>query len=308
MASLEVLRDIWRSLSRRKKLVILALAACYLKYMYKRLTRPSFKEKIVLVTGGAMGIGKLMCQKLKAQGAVVVIWDINKTALAEMERNGFHTYLVDVTSRAAVFETQQKVKNDVGVVEVLINNAGIVKGKSILELTEKEIRLTMDVNAISHFWTCQAFLPDMMKLDYGHIVTISSLAGFDGMCGFTDYCASKFACRGFAESLRRELVNTNVKSTIVHPFVINTGMFHGTNTPKGLWKIFSSLLEPDYAAQEILNGTAMGQIRVVLPLRGYILPVIGEMMPWWMRDILAKKSFGLKEGGIKDPRKNAIES
>jgi len=279
-----------------------------MKYMYKRLTKPSFKDKIVLVTGGAMGIGKLMCEKLKAQGAIVVIWDINKTALAEMQQKGFHTYLVDVTCRATVFEIQQKVKNDVGVVVVLINNAGIVKGKSILKLTEKEIRLTMDVNAISHFWTCQAFLPDMMKVDSGHIVTISSLAGFDGMSSCSAYSASKFACRGFAESLRKELDNTNIKSTIVHPFVINTGMFHNTKTPKGLYKMFSSLLEPDYAAQEILNGVAMGQVRLILPLRGSILPLIGEIMPWWMRDTLSKNSFGMKEGGIQDPRKKIAET
>jgi len=276
--------------------------------MYHRVTKPSFKNKIVLVTGGAMGIGKSMSEKLKAQGAIVVIWDINEAALAEMKQKGFYTYVVDVTRRAAVIEAKEKVRNDIGIVDVLMNNAGIVVGKSILELTEREIRKTMDVNVTSHFFTCQAFLPDMLARNSGHIVTISSLAGFDGMAGFTDYCASKFACRGFAESLRRELIGTKIKTTIVHPFVVNTGMFHGTNSSKGLWTIFGSSLSQEYAAQEILNGVAMKQIRLVLPLRSFWLPAFGEILPWWARDYLAAKSFSLQEGGIKDTRKTVTNS
>jgi len=252
-----------------------------------------------------MGIGKLMCEKLRAQGAIVVIWDINEHAMSEMERKGFHTYKVDVTSRACVFETQKKVKSEVGTVDVLINNAGIVSGKPLMELTEKQVNLTMDVNVISHFWTCQAFLPDMIERRSGHIVTISSVAGFDGNARLSDYCASKFACRGFAEALRRELDGTNVKSTIVHPFVINTGMFHGSTSSSGFWKLFGGQMEPDYAAQEILNGTAMGKIRLLLPLRSFWLPALAELIPWWARDYLAKKSFGLGKSGIQDTRNKA---
>jgi len=252
-----------------------------------------------------MGIGKLMCEKLKVQGATVVIWDINEPALSEMEQKGFHTYLVDVTNREVVLEHQKKVKDEVGVVDVLINNAGIVSGKPLMELTEKQINLTMDVNVISHFWTCQAFLPDMIERRSGHIVTISSIAGFDGLPGLTDYCASKFACRGFAESLRRELHGTNVKSTIIHPFVIRTGMFHGTKTASGFWKLFGAAMDPDYAAQEILNDTAIGRTRSLLPHYTFWLPAAGEIMPWWARDMLAKKSFGLGEHGIQDNRKKA---
>jgi len=300
---MDYLLNMWRSFSRRKKFIILVLITCYLKHIYKRLNKQSFKNKIVLVTGGAMGIGKLMSEKLKAQGATVVIWDINKSALAEMSQKGFHTYTVDVTNKETVFETQKQVKNDVGIVEILFNNAGIVSGKSLMDLTERQIRLTMDVNVISHFWTCQSFLPDMVKRGSGHIVTLSSVAGFDGQPNFTDYCASKFACRGFAESLRRELKGTGVKSTIVHPFVIETGMFHGSKSSTGFWQLLGSSMLPDYAAQEILNGVAMGQIRLLLPLRSFWLPALGEILPWGLRDWLATKSFGLEEGGLKDPRK-----
>jgi len=249
-----------------------------------------------------MGIGKLMAEKLRAQNAIVVIWDINKTALFEMKQRGFHTYLLDVSNRAAVLECKKKVMQDLGAVDILINNAGIVVGESLLNLTEEDIRKTMEVNVLAHFWTCQAFLPDMISRNFGHIVTISSLCGFDGVRGLTDYCASKFANRGFAESLRRELVGTNVKSTIVHPYAINTGMFNGCQTSRGVWKFFASALDPDYAAQEILNGIAIGQVRLVLPLRTFWVPLLGELLPWCFRDHLAKKSFSFEYGGIQDTR------
>jgi len=300
-------RDKWLKASPKTKLFIIgAIVLFLLKRMYN-MTKSSFQNKIVLVTGGAMGIGKLMSEKLQDKGAIVVVWDINKQALADMEARGFRTYAVDVTHRDAVFEAQKKIKCEVGEVDVLINNAGVVKGNSLLSLTEKQIRLTMDVNVISHFWTCQAFLPDMIGRNSGHIVTISSIAGFDGLPNLTDYCASKFACRGFAEALRRELIGTNIKTTIVHPFVINTGMFHGSKSSSGLWKMFGSMIEPDYAAQEILNGIANGTIRLILPRRSYYLPAIGEMLPWWARDYLATKSFGLCDGGIKDTRNTVKE-
>jgi len=301
--SLNLLLEKWRSFSRKQKLSIIIFLIgkiIFLQRICRRKT--SFNHKIVLVTGGAMGLGKLMCEMLKAQGAIVVIWDINKKALHDMEEQGFRTYEVDVTNRDVVFQNQKKVKNDVGVIDVLINNAGIVRGNSLMSLTEKQIRLTMDVNVISHFWTCQAFLPDMIQRGSGHVVTISSIAGFDGLPNLTDYCASKFACRGFAESLRRELLGTNIKTTIVHPFVINTGMFHGSKSATGFWKMFGSMIEPEYAAREILKGIANGTVRLILPRRSFYLPAVGEMLPWWARDYLAKKSFGLDDGGIKDVR------
>merc|ERR1719397_980965 len=243
-----------------------------------------------------------MAEKLKAQDAIVVIWDINNTALSEMKLRGFHTYLIDVSNRAAVLDGKMKVKQDLGAVDILINNAGIVVGESLLNLTEEDIRKTIEVNVLSHFWTCQAFLPDMIGRNLGHIVTISSLSAFDGVRGLTDYCASKFANRGFAESLRRELDGTNIKTTIVQPYAVDTGMFNGCQTARGVWKLFASTLDPDYAAQETLNGIAIGQVRLLLPLRTFWLPLVGELLPWCLRDHLAKKSFSFEYGVIQDTR------
>lgn len=88
---------------------------------------------------------------------------------------------------------------------MLINNAGIVSGKKLLENSEKLIEKTIAVNTVSHHYTCREFLPAMIKNNRGHVVTIASMAGITGVAGLVDYCASKFGAVGFDESLRLEL-------------------------------------------------------------------------------------------------------
>jgi len=96
-------------------------------------------------------------------------------------------------------------------VTVLINNAGIVTGRPLLESPDHLIELTMKVNAMAHFWTIKAFLPAMIARQHGHIVSIASSAGHAGVPGLGDYCASKYAAVGFNESLRLQLRKDGVK-------------------------------------------------------------------------------------------------
>lgn len=101
-------------------------------------------------------------------------------------------------------------------------------GKDLLDLQDEEILSTMNVNAISHFWTIKAFLPEMIEHNRGHIVTIASLAGTVGVNKLTDYCASKYAAVGLDAALRLELATngySKIKTTVVCPWFIDTGMF-----------------------------------------------------------------------------------
>jgi all-trans-retinol dehydrogenase (NAD+) len=115
----------------------------------------------------------------------------------------------------------------------LINNAGIVQGKSFLEMSEQEASKTMVVNAESHFWTTKEFLPSMVERNSGHIVSVASMAGKTGNLGQTDYCASKFAAVGFMEALSLEIAGMKKKiaTTLICPVYINTGMFSGVACP-----------------------------------------------------------------------------
>lgn len=144
----------------------------------------------------------------------------------------------------------EAAKEKFGEVNLLINNAGIVSGKKLLDNTEKMIEKTIAVNCTSHHYTVREFLPDMLHKNKGHIVTIASAAGWNGVNGLVDYCASKFGAVGFDESLRLELkaLNSKVKTTCICPFFIDTGMFDGVKSP------FVPILKEDYAVNRILNA------------------------------------------------------
>ena len=111
----------------------------------------------------------------------------------------------------------------------MINNAGIVSGKKILENSDFMIKKTLEVNTLAHLYTIREFLPGMIKMNRGHVVSIASMAGTVGSPGLADYCASKFGAFGIDESLRTELkkIGSNIKTTCICPFYINTGMFEG---------------------------------------------------------------------------------
>jgi len=231
----------------------------------------NLKGRTVLVTGGAAGIGRLMSLDMARRGARMVIWDINQTNLdrtvneiREITPDAGWGFVVDVTDRQAVYAAAASVKAECGEVDVLINNAGIVSGKVFLDVPDERIELTMKVNALSLFWTSKAFLPGMLERDSGHIVTVASAAGLVGVAGLGDYCASKFAAVGFDESLRAELNKrrSRVKTTVVCPFYIDTGMFKGVKTKSQL--LLPILKETDAAAR-IVRAIEKDSPRLLMP-------------------------------------------
>jgi all-trans-retinol dehydrogenase (NAD+) len=126
-------------------------------------------DRVVLVTGGASGIGRLVAERLAALGARLVLWDVNQEALDRVvpavEACGRHPaygYVCDVGRREHVYEMAQRVRDEVGHVDVLINNAGIVSGQRFLDLPDSKIEATFRINTLALFWTCKAFLPEMI--------------------------------------------------------------------------------------------------------------------------------------------------
>ena len=139
--------------------------------------------------------------------------------------------LVVFVIREAIYKAAKQTKSEVGVVSILVNNAGIVNGTALLDTSDERIIRTFDVNIMAHFWTIKAFLPDMISQKRGHLVNVASLAGHSGTNKLVDYCASKFAAVGLDESLRVELFvqghGDTVRTTVICPYYINTGMFAG---------------------------------------------------------------------------------
>ncbi|MEE6463728.1 hypothetical protein FKM82_006034 [Ascaphus truei] len=229
----------------------------------KWLVRPKEKSvagQVCLITGAGSGLGRLFALEFARRRAQLVLWDINSQSNEEtagMVRQIYreleaedalravcnaeeqvppccnlqvYTYTCDVGKRENVYTTAEKVRREVGDVFLLLNNAGVVSGHHLLECPDELIERTMMVNCHAHFWTTKAFLPKMMEINHGHIVTIASSLGLFSTAGVEDYCASKFGAVGFHESLSHELKAADkdgIKTTLVCPYLVDTGMFRG---------------------------------------------------------------------------------
>lgn len=249
--------------------------------------------KKVLITGGASGIGRLLADLVAARGGQPILVDVNEQALAtarvELESGGYQctTYTCDLSKRANISELANKVIAGDGHVDILINNAGIVSGKTLLEADAQDIELTFAVNTLALFHVTRAFLPSMIEQGQGHVVTIASAGGIAGTARLVDYCSSKFAAVGFDESLRLELkrLKIPVRTTVVCPYYVDTGMFEGVKT-RFPWLL--PILQPQPLAQRIIRAIERDRARLLVPWFVYtiypmrLLPVSWQdaMMGW----------------------------
>lgn len=244
----------------------------------------SVKDDVVFITGAASGIGKQAAKNFAALGSKVVIADLNieaATALQNELRDKGHQALAiecDVSSRYSVQQAAEITRREFGNVTILINNAGIVSGKSFMDTQLETMERTFRVNTISHFYTIKEFLPAMLEANKGHIVTIASLAGLCGVGGLVDYCASKYAAVGLDEALRSELKSkkSNVKTTCVCPYFINTGMFEGVKLKYSF--VFPLLDEVDVGRQ-IVSAIRHNEVLLVLPGIAKLNLVLKAVLP-----------------------------
>lgn len=146
---------------------------------------------IVLVTGGVTGLGRELVLQIISKGAQVVVLDILEPLEEDLNTVGLTHYKCDVSDPQDVLRTQKLVRKEIGVVTVLINNAGIATGKPVLDLSFQEIEKTIQINLLSSFYTIKAFLPDMMLRGRGYIVTIASVLGYMSPARLSAYGASK---------------------------------------------------------------------------------------------------------------------
>ncbi|KAH8808497.1 hypothetical protein F5884DRAFT_792437 [Xylogone sp. PMI_703] len=192
-------------------------------------------EEVVLITGGASGIGAAVTEELAKHQVKVIILDRNPPAGSLPPNVSF--YRADVTSRAELAETAAQIRKEHGDPTVLINNAGVGSGGSILDKSENAIRKIFDVNTISHWWTVKEFLPAMIKKNHGHVITMASAAAYISVAQMVDYSCTKASALAFHEGLSSELKYIykadQVKTTVITPMWIKTPLIADlANNPK----------------------------------------------------------------------------
>ncbi len=254
-----------------------------------------FTEKTVLITGAASGIGLIMARKCLERGAShLVMWDINEEALlssaASFTREGYSvsTHVVDVSDPGQIRQTADEVLSEIGKVDVLFNNAGVVVGKAFHEHSYEEIDRTIGVNTLGLMYVTRAFLPGMIRTGSGQIVNIASAAGLTPNPGMTVYAASKWAALGWSDSLRIELerISKDLRVLTVQPSYINTGMFAGVKAPRMV-----PLLDPEAISTKILDAVELNKIHLREPFMVKLTPFLKGIMPARLYDFVAGKAF-----------------
>ncbi|KAF5025489.1 hypothetical protein F66182_2394 [Fusarium sp. NRRL 66182] len=188
-------------------------------------------SEIAVVTGGSSGIGLRMVQRLAELGVRVAVFDIQGLPKELQENRRIKYYYCDVTTAESVVEAAEAVRREMGHPSILINNAGITQPTPILKTPESFLRRIMGVNLMSLWFTTQQFLPRMIQLNKGHIVTVASVASFVALTTGADYSATKAGALSFHETLASEIKHIykspNILTTVVHPNFVRTPLVEG---------------------------------------------------------------------------------
>ncbi len=255
-----------------------------------------FKNKTVLITGGASGIGKIMGRKALERGASkLVICDINEVGMGAVKEEftslgaDIFCYKLDVSDWQAVSAISTKISAEVGLVDILINNAGIVVGKFFHEHSHDDIMKSMRINSEALMHLTLEFLPGMMAQNQGAICNIASAAGLISNPKMSVYAASKWAVVGWSESLRLEMeeLKKNISVTTVMPFYINTGMFDGVKSK------LLPILEPEPTAERIIKSIENERKILSMPMPYWFIRLSQGILPITVFDWVMRNVFGI---------------
>lgn len=183
------------------------------------------EQKVAIVTGGAMGIGKATALRFAQEGAKVAIWDINQEqGQALADEIGGKFYAVNTTDLAACEAAASQVAEAFGQIDILINNAGITRDASMKKMTADQWQQVIDVNLTGVFNCTKAVVPYMLEREYGRIISAASVVAHNGNFGQTNYVATKAGVIGMAKVWAKEFGRKGITSNAVAPGFIGTEM------------------------------------------------------------------------------------
>ena len=262
-------------------------------------------EGVAVITGAGSGIGRCLTQQLAAMGSGLAISDVNEKALAETvsllgsPKRKVTQHVVNVAEEAGMKAFAEEVAAQHGRATVLFNNAGVALLGMFEELSIEDIRWLLDINFWGVIYGTHYFLPLLKEEKRAHIVNMSSVFGLVGVVGQTAYCASKFAVRGFTESLRHEMEGTNIFVTSVHPGGIRTPIAkHARPGARASATLQSesiarfdrvAITTPEVAAARILQGVERCEGRVLIGGDCKSVDILQRLRPVGYWKTLAKK-------------------
>lgn len=286
---------------------------------------PNMKDEVVVITGAGSGIGQALAVEFARLGARLALADVNEGGLQQtislLGSSEARAYKVDVSDASAVEAFADQVAKYFRTVSILVNNAGVALHGSFAEITLAEFDWLMGVNFWGVIHGCKFFLPLLRSAPSARIVNISSVFGLIGPPGQTAYSSSKFAIRGFSESLREELRSSGISVTCVHPAGIATNIAaqarageHTRAEDQAMaLKVFAKAarVTPQEAAHTIVQGILKNKDRVLIGKDAYRMDWMARVFPAragaMFADYMAKRrqrtaANGLDVSGIPERR------
>lgn len=255
----------------------------------------NLEDEVIVITGGASGLGLLVAEVYGMRGASVAVLDVRE--MENGEARGVTYYKCDVTDKDQLARVSRQIEEDVSIVSssgvmsivatiltvfpqlgtptVLINNAAIVVGKRLLDMDLGEIEQSLFTNLFSSFYTLKTFLPAMIRgQNGGTIVTVSSVIGKVGAAQLTDYAAAKAGLIALHKSLTAELRQSHpdIRTVLVTPGQLSTPLFYGVQTPNSF---FAPVVEPVEVAKEIIGAIDNGLAESIS------MPLYARLMDWY---------------------------
>ncbi|KAI9738776.1 MAG: hypothetical protein M1834_008283 [Cirrosporium novae-zelandiae] len=254
-------------------LLYIGLIRVFNGYLNRRVINNSqtdkynWNDEIVVVTGGSDGIGKHVVNMLAMKNVKIAVLDIQPLQYAAPPNVSYHR--CDITSTKQITEMASEIRTMVGNPTILVNNAGVCRGKSILDTTDDDVQFTFDVNTLAHYKLVREFLPHMIQQNHGMIITVSSLSAYFTVPRLVDYGSSNAAALCFHEGLAAELATIHkapkVRTVLVTPGFTKTGLFTGFGG-RMKNKFFRPELYPQTVAEAIVKQILSGNSgHIILP-------------------------------------------
>ena len=274
--------------------------------------------RVAVVTGAASGIGRALALGLWEKGCHLALVDLDQYGLASLHlslsaSNSDQiatTHVANVADKARMEELAREVVAAHGAVHVLINNAGVGHEAAFPQTSLDDWERIVGVNLWGVIYGCHFFLPHLAKVERAHIVNISSLFGIVAMAGQSAYCTTKFAVRGFSESLWEELRATSVGLTVVHPAAVATNIMKRArgDDPELMQRLSrwfeQNAISAERAAARIIRAIEKGTPRLLIAPEAALADFLKRLMP-----VTGNKLFGdavIRAMGVDDMRAKRI--